>query len=325
MNNENSAYTLKNRLNREPRNVMKLREIEASGRLAGQENGRRLPPPPVLPPSETLEKISGTLESISSEFYREYFGVQLYRNNTLPSVSESQRNIGAVLATVAGNPTTGILLASDKVTQSEMNRAEYVQGMINGQPFRGWVGLTRLQSGDDVDMVVDWQGDHYEVYAIAKPAERVVSICPGCVRGRTAEAWLRLKSMLTIMIYLVLVFSAIFLTHADGAFSERFRLVFLSDGYTGIWCLAIIVFSLFTAVMAISAYNANASTTCKLAEEIFSVLGLPDAEKVNMDALTKKREKELKRKGLWYSPKDKTKPPCPRSVLMPGFESWYYY
>ena len=324
MNNENSAYTLKNRLNREPRNVMKLREIEASGRLAGQENGRRLPPPPVLPPSETLEKISGTLESISSEFYREYFGVQLYRNNTLPSVSESQRNIGAVLATVAGNPTTGILLASDKVTQSEMNRAEYVQGMINGQPFRGWVGLTRLQSGDDVDMVVDWQGDHYEVYAIAKPAERVVSICPGCVRGRTAEAWLRLRNMFTLTFFLVFIAILGLTVHSDGSLAERLKIV-LSTHYIPLWVMFFFIGVFFFGLMAISAYKANASTTCKLAEEIFSVLGLPDAEKVNMDALTKKREKELKRKGLWYSPKDKTKPPCPRSVLMPGFESWYYY
>jgi len=52
-------------------------------------------------------------------------------------------------------------------SESSNSSAEYVQGTINDRPFRGWVGVTRLQAGDEVEMIAEWQHDHYEVYAIA--------------------------------------------------------------------------------------------------------------------------------------------------------------
>ena len=91
-------------------------------------------------------------------------------------------------------------------SESSNNSAEYVQGMINGKPFRGWVGTTRLQAGDKVEMVVEWQHDHYEVYAIALPEERIVSICPKCDMGHIAHMLWRIKNMLMLACIFMLMF-----------------------------------------------------------------------------------------------------------------------
>ncbi|MEW5286075.1 hypothetical protein AB1Y62_22010, partial [Klebsiella michiganensis] len=137
-------------------------EIEV---MNGRPWTRELPPPPVLPPYGPLEKISGRLQSFRSEYFREYFDADAYRTSTLPEISDGQRGAAAAAAIVAGSPGVGAVIMAE--SESSNDSAEYVQGEINGQPFRGWVGVTRLQAGDKVDMIVEWQHDHYEVYAIA--------------------------------------------------------------------------------------------------------------------------------------------------------------
>ncbi|EPQ0975232.1 hypothetical protein NNU90_005528, partial [Citrobacter farmeri] len=149
--------------------IHKLRLDEEIAHIQGKEYFRQLPPPPVLPPVGPLTKISGRLEQFSKEGFREYFDVDAYRTSPLPEVTDGQRGAGAVLATVAGSPATGAALMT--ASDSEYSNAEYVQGVINGKPFRGWVGMTRLQAGDNVEMAAVWQNDHYEVYAITLPEE----------------------------------------------------------------------------------------------------------------------------------------------------------
>lgn len=305
--------------------IQNLRRLEARAIREGTRTERLLPPPPVLPPYGKLEKVTGCLESFSSEYYSEVFSVKNYRNNTLPTISEAQRGAGAVLATVAGSPATGAaLLSSDEKTIAG-REAEYVRGIINGKPFRGWVGLTRLKAGDYVEMAVDWQEEHYEVYAITLPDERIISICPRCDMGRTAHAWIRLRNMMILLMSFLSMFAVIFFINLGGPFSKRMEIAFYTDNFIVMWMMAFFIFFVFFGLMAISAYKAYANTTCLLSEEIFSVLGMKDVEKINLNKTTKKRERELKRKGLWYSPKDKTKPACPTQKSFGGFESWYYY
>ena len=304
--------------------IQNLRRLEARAIRQDSHSERLLPPPPVLPPYGELEKVTGCLDSFSSEFYSEVFSVKNYRNNTLPTISEAQRGAGAVVATGAGSPATGAaLLSSDEKTIAG-REAEYVRGIINGKPFRGWVGLTRLNAGDYVEMAADWQEDHYEVYAITLPDERIISICPRCDMGRTAHAWMRLRNMLILTFFLVFIAILGLAVHNDGSLTERLEIV-LSAHYVPLWGMFFFIGVFFFGLMAISSYKAYANTTCLLSEEIFSVLGMKDVEKINLNKTTKKRERELKRKGLWYSPKDKTKLACPTQKSFGGFESWYYY
>ncbi|MDM6909298.1 hypothetical protein QUG69_21215, partial [Enterobacter hormaechei] len=169
----------------EPEKLADLRTKREIEMMNGRPWTRELPPPPVLPPYGPLEKISGKLQSFRSDYFREYFDADAYRISTLPEISDGQRGAAAAAAIVAGSPGVGAAIMAE--SESSNDSAEYVQGDINGRPFRGWVGITRLQAGDNVDMIVEWQHDHYEVYAIALPEERIVSVCPKCDMGHTAH------------------------------------------------------------------------------------------------------------------------------------------
>lgn len=294
------------------------REIEV---MNGRPWTRELPPPPVLPPYGPLEKISGKLQSFRSEYFREYFDAVAYRTSMLPEISDGQRGAAAVAAIVAGSPGVGAVMMAE--SESSNDSAEYVQGMINGQPFRGWVGVTRLQTGDDVDMIVEWQHDHYEVYAIALPEERIVSVCPKCDMGHIAHMLWRIKNMFILITILMVAFVSVcvFISLSKGnpngvSLFERFYLFPV---------MAFVVSSVISGLIAFFAYKACAPTRCKLAEEIFQLLGMRRVATINLNKITKKHEQQLKDNGKWYEPGDKSKSACPSGKFIYSDEGWFYY
>ncbi|MFP1937018.1 putative type VI secretion system effector [Lonsdalea quercina] len=305
----------------EPEKIKELRTKREIELIHGRSWMRELPPPPVLPPFGPLEKINGRLESFSREYFSEYFDVRAYRTSTLPNISDTQRGAAAGAAILAGSPGLGAIIMTE--SDSSNSSAEYVQGMINGKPFRGWVGITRLQVGDEVEMVVEWQHDHYEVYAIALPEERIVSICPMCEMGHIAHALWRIRNMFiltAIMMVLALVFSIIDMI-SDG----NLMLIGFWDKYTGPLLFLLVVAFFISGLMAYSAYKAYTPTCCKLAEEIFSTLGMKNVSRINLKKITKLKEKTLKNSGKWNEPSDKDKTPMPTRKLGYSSESWFYY
>ncbi|EQC2548396.1 putative type VI secretion system effector [Enterobacter sichuanensis] len=282
---------------------------------------RELPPPPVLPPYGPLEKISGQLESFRYEKFSEYFDADAYRTHSVPEITDGQRGAVAAAAIVAGSPGAGAVMMAE--SESSNDPAEYVQGMINGRPFRGWVGVTRLKAGDNVDMIAGWQHDHYEVYAIALPEERIISICPKCDMGHIAHMLWRIKNMFILITILMVAFVSVcvFISLTKGnpngaSLFERFYL-FLA--------MAFVASSIISGLIAFSAYKACAPTCCKLAEEVFQLLGVENTATINLNKITKKREQQLKDNGKWHEPGDKSKPACPSGKFIYSDESWFYY
>ena len=292
---------------------------EAAARLMA------LPQPPVLPPISGLCKITGELEVFSRQRCQADFEVDFYRTNPLPNAGDAQRLAGGAAAMAAGSPALGALLASED--KPLVSTADYIQGQIKGMPFRGWVGMTDLKAGDEVEMVAEWQTDHYEVYAIAYPAERIISVCPECEMGRYAYSWLRLKYMFILVMLLVSIPLFILPFFNGNTYLEGMLYILdLSKGnYVKMWSMIFIMDFMMCAVLAISAYKAYAPTTCKLAEDIFRTMGWACPEKINLNKTTARHERKLKRAGKWYSPKCKDKPLRPTSKWAGQFEYWYYY
>ncbi|MDM2929286.1 putative type VI secretion system effector, partial [Citrobacter sp. Cm046] len=304
-----------------PEKLADLRTKQEIELMNGRPWTRELPPPPVLPPYGPLEKISGRLESFSSECFREYFDVKAYRTSSLPDTSGGQRGAAAAIAIAAGSPGVGAVIMAE--SESSNDTAEYVQGTINGKPFRGWVGTTRLKAGDNVDMIAEWQHDHYEVYAIALPEERIVSICPKCDMGHIAHMQWRIKNMMILICVFMFMFICVCLIKSiidvgwgGDDFWEKYS-VFL---------LMMLGLALpFSGLIAFYAYKACAPTCCKLAEEILVLLGMKNVFRVNLNKITKECEQELIAKGKWHDPGDKSRPVCPSSKFIYSGESWFYY
>jgi hypothetical protein len=295
------------------------REIEL---MNGRPWTRELPPPPVLPPYGPLEKISGRLESFSSECFREYFDVKAYRTSPLPDISDGQRGGAAAAAIALGSPGVGAVIMAE--SESSNNTAEYVQGTINGRPFRGWVGTTRLKAGDEVNMIAEWQAGHYEVYAIALPEERIVSVCPKCDMGHIAHMLWRIRNMFILTSILLLILMSVGVTHTiiDGEWKggEDFFTT-----YFWLFVMALGVNLTISGLIAFSAYKACAPTCCKLTEEICQLLGMKNVSQINLNKITKEREQQLIDKGMWHDPGDQNKPACPSGKFIYSGESWFYY
>ncbi|HCC5837530.1 putative type VI secretion system effector [Citrobacter farmeri] len=302
----------------EPEKLADLRTKQEIELMNNRPWARELPRPPVLPPYGPLEKITGRLESFSYERYREYFGVKAYRNSTLPNVSDSQRGAAAAVATAAGSPGVGAAIMAE--SDSSYSSAEYVQGVINGKPFRGWVGVTRIQAGDNVEMIVEWQRDHYEVYAIVLPEERIISIIPECDMGHIAHALWRIKNMLVMVAMFMLMFMCICFVKSLNESGEGYW----AEYSTFLLMMLGLVVSI-SGLIAYSAYRAYAPTQCKLAEEIFHLLGMKNVAQVNLKKITKNRELIQKEKGEWYEPSSQFHRPQPTRKFGYLFEHWFYY
>ncbi|EMN1547958.1 putative type VI secretion system effector [Enterobacter kobei] len=305
-----------------PEKLADLRTKQEIEVMNGRPWTRELPPPPVLPPYGPLKKISGQLEAFRYEKFSEYFDADAYRTSVLPKISEDQRGAVAAVAIVAGSPGVGAAMMAE--SESSNDPAEYVQGMINGQPFRGWVGVTRVQAGDDVDMIAEWQHDHYEVYAIVLPEERIVSVCPKCEMGHIAHMLWRIKNMiiLTGIIFFMILFAGILNEVIDGTWEG---LVSFVTTYFWLFVMVLLGGGGVSGLIAFFACKACAPTCCKLAEEIFHLMGMKNVSTVNLNKLTKRREHQLKDNGRWHDPSDKSKPACPSGKFIYSDESWYYY
>ncbi|MGL5436820.1 MAG: putative type VI secretion system effector [Lachnospiraceae bacterium] len=305
-----------------PESLSDLRTRQEIEVMNGRPWTRELPPPPVLPPYGPLEKISGRLESFSYERFREFFDVEAYRTSSQPDISDGQRGAAAAVAIAAGSPGVGVAIMAE--SESSNKSAEYVQGMINGKPFRGWVGVTCARAGDNVEMAVEWQHDHYEVYAIALPEKRIISMCPECDMGHIAHMLWRIKNMfiLTAILLFMLVSVGVIHTIIDGDWKSGGD--FFST-YFWLFIMALGVNLSITGAIAFSAYKACAPTRCKLAEEIFHLFGMKNVAHVNLNKITKEREQEFIDKGQWYDPYDKNKPACPSGKFIYSGEGWFYY
>ncbi|ATA23845.1 hypothetical protein AWC36_06845 [Brenneria goodwinii] len=284
-----------------------------------------LPPPPVLPPSGKLEKITGRLESFSRIRCKANFDPDVYATSSDRTLTAGEKGAVGAGAIAIGSPAlAGLALKGEEPI---LNDADYVQGMINGQPFAGWVGMTHLKAGDEVELAAAWQDDHYQVYAIAVPALRIVSVCPQCDHGRYIEAISRIKLGTFMSLFFIILACIAVLLMGKGTFWENFSYE-LTDNKGNFYFLIAMglgINGVFWGLFFYGAYKAYAETACKLAEEISQVFGWRHPKWINLKKITAKREKELMRQGKWYSPKDTSKPPLPSAKLLWDDEYWHYY
>ncbi|WP_394815223.1 hypothetical protein, partial [Klebsiella michiganensis] len=95
--------------------------------------------------------------------------------------------------------------------------------------------------------------------------------------------------------------------------------------YFWLYVIALLGGGGLSGLIAFFAYKACAPTYCKLAEEIFHLLGVKNIPTVNLSKLTKEREQQLKDNGKWHDPGDQSKPACPSGKFIYSDESWFYY
>ena len=147
--------------------------------------------------SERLQSISGTIVKLSCT-----------RRHANFVFSGNDKAALGIIAVAASLTTNSGLAASTAATANVQEEADYLDFLLNGKIVRGWVWRSPFKEGDQVDVVAQWQGSHYEAFAIARPIDRIVALYPHCSRGRLRH-WLTVLKWWLIGCTILMVFGAV--------------------------------------------------------------------------------------------------------------------
>ena len=253
---------------------------------------RHQPTKPVLPClGNEFIVVRGTIERIDKEVGEHGFEIESYEN-VKQSILKTQRGvkIGAILGLLRGQYG----LTGGKYVAPAPRKANFVNIQINNEIYRGWVGDCPFQVGDEVEVVVEWQNDHYELYAIAKPDERIISVCPNCFRGRWAYFFYTLPRSIVILLFILLFFTCL-----DIYSYGLNEVLSLNKKYIDNIITAAIAFGLFVFIGLYMAIKDSLTTKVKIAEQIFKALNLEKLTRIDLRKKTNRKVRRLKRQGTY--------------------------
>jgi hypothetical protein len=243
--------------------------------------------PPVLPClGDEFTCIRGTIKSIDLQMQQQAFEVESYQNMQ-ESMERTERaaQIGAIIGTLRGQ----VGLTGMSKTAPVLRNANFVNVQIEKEIYRGWVGDCPFQPGDEVIVVAEWQHDHYELYAIAKPDERLICVCPNCFRGRWAYSVFCFKcTIMTLMVALLVMTGISIYYHGLN------EVVTLSNSYLNEMSAAVMTFGFLAVIGFIIALKDSFKTKVKIAEQIFKALNFKKISRLDLRKLTNRKCWKLK-------------------------------
>ena len=253
---------------------------------------RHQPTKPVLPClGNEFIAIRGKIERIDKEVEEHGFEIESYEHvkKSIQKMREGAK-VGAILGIFRGQYG----LTGGAYVEPARIKANFVNVQINNEIYRGWVGDCPFQVGDEVEVVVEWQNDHYELYAIAKPDERIISVCPNCFRGRWAYFFYTFPRTIIIWFISLLVITFFMSNSIDEllslnkSFLNRVLVIAYNMGF-------IAILGLYMAI------KDSLTTKVKIAEQIFKALNLEKLTRIDLRKKTNRKVRRLKRQGTYQS------------------------
>ena len=164
-------------------------------------------------------------------------------------------------------------------------RANFINVQINGVIYRGWIGDCPFQAGEEVAVIAQWQEDHYELYALAKPDERIISICPNCSKGRIAYLIHQAKTTLFLILFFMILFNVFYIL----VWGSLYQLLHLTAEYISFMKPIFFGSSIFCSIGMIIESIPNVNKKAKIAEKIFKTLNLPKIARMDLRRFTNKK------------------------------------
>lgn len=129
------------------------------------------------PRTNGLVKVDGTIQNL-----------KVTRASASFVFTESdQTRMGVIAIAAAAAGLSGQAMATAANASAMEEEADYVEFELNGKPIKGWVWRNPFKDGDEVEVAAEWQGDHYEVFGMARPRDRTIALYPHCSRGRATH------------------------------------------------------------------------------------------------------------------------------------------
>ena len=255
---------------------------------------RHQPTKPVLPCwGNEFIAIRGRIERIDKEVEEHGFEIESYEHvkKSIKKMREGAK-IGAILGIFRGQYG----LTGGAYVEPPSRKATFVNVQINNEIYRGWVGDCPFEAGDEVEVVVEWQNDHYELYAIAKPDERIISVCPNCFRGRWAYFFYTFPRAIITLLIISLVMTGFYIHYNDLD-----SVLTLNKEYKRYISFSTFFFGSVTTLGLYMAIKDSLTTKVKIAEQIFKALNLEKLTRIDLRKKTNRKVRRLKRQGTYQS------------------------
>ena len=247
---------------------------------------------PVLPClGNEFIAVRGKIERIDKEVEKAGFEIESYEHvkKSIQKMHEGAK-IGAILGTLRGQYG----LTGGAYVEPLSRKANFVNVQINNEIYRGWVGDCPFEAGDEVEVVVEWQNDHYELYAIAKPDERIISVCPNCFRGRWAYFFYSFPRAIITLLIISLVMTGFYIHYNDLD-----SVLTLNKEYKRYISFSTFFFGSVTTLGLYMAIKDSLTTKVKIAEQIFKALNLEKLTRIDLRKKTNRKVRRLKRQGTY--------------------------
>ncbi|MCX8643183.1 hypothetical protein J3U65_05385 [Gilliamella sp. B3791] len=227
---------------------------------------------PTLPPKDLI-KLTGTLSDFKGLFCYAQLGDGAYLSEAQKERQKAKLQKGALLATLNGNTAAGLaaLGRANGGDRSNYFRAQYITAQLNNNiTLKGWLGYYKFNEGDQVEVIAEKRDDYYEVYAMLKPSEQIISIIPLCYAGRNQafKAWFWIVFICYIICVLLMNYFVL-----DFSF-ENLLIGFSSLG-------------LLIGPASVIVKRNSIATHIKLAERIFTLLGWKNVKNINLITVSK--------------------------------------
>lgn len=118
----------------------------------------------------------------------------------------------AIASAAAGLGAEAVLMASYATSMEE--KADYIEFELEEKLCKGWVWRSPFDEGDQVNIACEWQEDHYEIYAVARPSDRLIALYPHCSRGKlkhihnAVKWWIYTNIIFNSLLLLILFITA---------------------------------------------------------------------------------------------------------------------
>jgi hypothetical protein len=239
---------------------------------------------PTLPP-QNLVKLTGTLSEFKGLFCYAQLGDGAYLSDEQKQKQQNQLRKGALLATLNGNSIAALagLGHANGNDRSNLFAAQYITAKLNDTiTLKGWIGFYKFNDGDQVEVIAEKHDDHYEVYAMLKPSEQIISLSPLSFAGRNQALRYNYFPMFIFYVICVLLMNYFFLDFS------------LENLIIGFGTLGIIF-----GLAVFNVYKNSIATHITLAEQIFTTLGWKDVTNINLAKISKQHVVKLIEQGKY--------------------------
>lgn len=197
--------------------------------------------------------------------------------------ASDRTNMGATAIAAGLAGLGGIAAGLGAMAVDTTEEADLLEFELDSARIRAWVWVSVFNEGDDVEVVVEPDGDAWLGYGIRRVSDGIVALHPHCSRGRHAHykasfAWfLKLVGSILLAAYLLIAAVSFF---SGDSFRE----------FTSFALAVIPAMLISAAIFGVIAYRISRKYMgfVRLAEGIFHVFGWLAVKDIDLPAITKK-------------------------------------